>query len=463
MAADAGTLATRIRGAFASVRVRATLGGVVVGAIALSVASVALVTALRLWLMADLVTSLRQLEGELTAQVSAAPDPSGVTFQAAEDQVAQLVGQGGVVLAVTDGLEGEPAIPAGPASSEPVEVTLVVDGEPGPYLAVASPVAAADGDVLTLIVARPLDDVAETVQALGGLLWWGVPILLVVVGLSTWWIVGRALRPVESIRLEVDTISAGVLHRRVQVPRTDDEIARLASTMNRMLDRLEQAQRRQRRFVSDASHELRSPVASIRQHAEVAAAHPETTSLAGLAETVLAEDLRLQGLVDDLLLLARADERSLLGDGSVVDLDDIVLEAVRRLRADPRIAVDGTGITAARVRGDRVSLVRLVDNLTDNAARFARSRVTVVLATDESGWATLTIDDDGQGIPEGDRYRVFERFVRLDDGRARDAGGSGLGLAIAREVAVAHGGSITALGSSLGGARFEVRLPTVEG
>jgi signal transduction histidine kinase len=261
------------------------------------------------------------------------------------------------------------------------------------------------------------------------------------------------------MRREVDTISAGALHRRVPVPGTGDETARLATTMNRMLDRLEQAQQRQRRFVSDASHELRSPVATIRQHAEVAAAHPERTSLTNLADTVLAEDLRLQRLVDDLLLLARADEQMLGPGAASVDLDDLVLDAVRRLRTDPWLSVDGTGIGAARVRGDQALLARLVGNLTENAARHASSRVAVSLSADGAGWAVLGVDDDGSGVAAPDRERVFERFVRLDDGRTRDAGGSGLGLAIAREVALVHGGSISVRDSTLGGARFEVRLP----
>ncbi|MET0771451.1 MAG: HAMP domain-containing sensor histidine kinase [Candidatus Limnocylindrales bacterium] len=434
-----------------------------VGAIALSVASVALVVGLRFWLTADLVASLRQLESEIATQIRATDDPAGIQLRAGDEQVVQVIGSSGRILAASPDGASEPAIPSARRGTEPVEVTLVVDGEAGPYVALGSIVTTATGDPVTLIVARPMDDVIETIQALAGLLWWGVPILLVVVGMSTWWVVGHALRPVDSMRREVDAIGTSALDRRVQVPGTGDEIARLASTMNRMLDRLEDARQRERRFVSDASHELRSPVASIRQHAEVAAAHPEAVSSGDLAETVLAEGLRLQHLVDGLLLLARADEQAIRVDATPVDLDDIVLDAVRRLRSDPRLSVDGTGISAARVRGQRALLVRLVDNLTDNASRFARSRVAVALSADGAGWAVLRVEDDGPGIAAPDRERVFERFVRLDEGRAQGAGGSGLGLAIAREVAMGHGGSITITGSSLGGARFEVRLPTSAG
>ena len=158
-------------------------------------------------------------------------------------------------------------------------------------------------------------------------------------------VVGRALAPVEAIRAEVDAISAAALHRRVPDPPADDEIARLARTMNRMLDRLEQAQARQRRFVSDASHELRSPVASIRQHAEVALAHPDRTTTAELAETVLAEDLRLQRLVEDLLLLTRADEHTLALRRRPVDLDDLVFDEAGGCGRPP-----GCGSTPPRCR-----------------------------------------------------------------------------------------------------------------
>ncbi len=157
-------------------------------------------------------------------------------------------------------------------------------------------------------MARALVDVLDTTTAITRLLIIGLPVMLVVVALTTWFAVGRALAPVEAIRREVDEISAAQLHRRVPQPKADDEIGRLAATMNRMLDRLESARNSQRRFVSDASHELRSPITTIRQHAEVALAHPDRTTTRELADVVLAEEQRMQRLVEDLLLLARADE-----------------------------------------------------------------------------------------------------------------------------------------------------------
>jgi signal transduction histidine kinase len=220
-----------------------------------------------------------------------------------------------------------------------------------------------------------------------------------------------------------------------------------------------EAGERQRRFVADAAHELRSPVASIRQHAEVASAHPETTDVGELATTVGAEGVRLQALVDDLLLLARLDEGAGVAREEV-DLDDLVLAEAERLRATTTDEIRTRDVHAGRVRGEARSLERLVRNLGDNAARHAGT-VAFALAV-EDGHVTLTVDDDGPGIPAADRERVFERFVRLDEGRGRADGGTGLGLAIAREVARAHGGDVTLADSSLGGLRAEVALPSAQ-
>jgi signal transduction histidine kinase len=232
--------------------------------------------------------------------------------------------------------------------------------------------------------------------------------------------------------------------------------------MNRMLGRLEEGQARQRRFIADASHELRSPVASIRQHAEVAISHPELTSVGELSETVYAENRRVERLVDDLLLLARADEHTLQLRRRPVDLDDLVFDEARRLRDATDLRIETTAVSAGRVSGDAASLRRVLRNLGDNAARHARAHVAFALG-EHDGAVQLDVDDDGPGIPADDRQRVFERFVRLDDARARDRGGSGLGLAIVAEVVSAHGGAITISDSGLGGARVQVRFPRPDG
>jgi signal transduction histidine kinase len=229
--------------------------------------------------------------------------------------------------------------------------------------------------------------------------------------------------------------------------------------MNDMLARLDEAHKRQRRLVSDASHELRNPIATIGHHAEVALAHPESTTLEILASDVLAEDLRLQRLAEDLLLLARADERTLELSFRPLDLDDLVLEEARRLGLTTELHIDTSGIGAGRTHGDRAGLQRVVRNLADNAARHATSVVRFSVR-EQDGHVVLEVDDDGKGIPVESRGIVWDRFTRLDDARDRAHGGAGLGLAIVAEIVAAHGGSATVGDAPLGGARFEVILPT---
>jgi signal transduction histidine kinase len=457
MAAEGGgPLAARRGLALASVRVRATLGAVVVGGIVLVLASVALVAALHELLMRDVRTATQDLARAAVAQVSAAEEPGDLTFPDDEDRLIQVRDADGAVIAASPTVEGLGPISQGPPGSV-AELPIRLDDEWVHLFAVTALAETADGRFL-VVAARPFDDVLESTQTLTNLLAVGIPLLLVVVALTTWWVVDRALAPVEAIRREVDGITAGELHRRVPVPASGDEIAGLARTMNRMLARLEDSQLRQRRFVSDASHELRSPIASIRQQVEVAQRHPDRVTLPELADAVLEEDLRLQRLTEDLLLLARADEGTGWAAADEVDLDDLVAEEARRLRADGRLAVDLSGIGAGRVRGDAALLRRMVGNLVDNAARHAWSRVAVGVREDGSR-VVLQVDDDGPGIPDEQRERVFERFVRLDDARSRDGGGAGLGLAIVAEVAAAHGGRASVRSSPLGGARLEVNLP----
>jgi signal transduction histidine kinase len=270
-------------------------------------------------------------------------------------------------------------------------------------------------------------------------------------------VASRALAPVERIRREVELITGDRLDRRVPEPPSRDEVHRLARTMNLMLGRLESSRERQQQFVADASHELRSPLAGIRQTAEVVRAHPGALPEGELAEAVLEESARMQRLVDQLLLLTRADEGVVARADQDVDLDDLALAEARRV-VRSGLDVDTTGVGAGRVRGDVTALGQVVRNLVDNAARHASSVVSVGVR--ETGQLVeLAVEDDGPGVPDDQRDRVFERFVRLDEARARDAGGSGLGLAIVREIVAAAGGDVGVSSSALGGARFVVRLP----
>ncbi|MET9272067.1 HAMP domain-containing sensor histidine kinase [Kribbella sp. NPDC003557] len=312
-----------------------------------------------------------------------------------------------------------------------------------------------------VVVGRPLVDVLDSTRYLTRVLVIGLLLVLVLVALVTWLVAGRVLAPVAAIRREVDEISATELHRRVPTRHSADEIGRLATTMNRMLDRLEHAHDSHRRFVADASHELRSPVASIRQHAEVALAHPDRTTLGALAGTVLAEDLRMQRLIDDLLVLAKADERNIRLPMASIDLDDLVFDEARRLRDRTDLLIGTSAVSAGRVSGDEASLRRLVANLAENAARYARGRIAFGLV-EADGLVVLSVSDDGPGIPPAERDRVFERFVRVGEDRSRADGGSGLGLAIVAQVARTHGGNVQVARSLLGGATLEVRLPAAD-
>lgn len=423
--------------------------------VALLGASIALVAIMGDLLIQSAEEHARSRAAEVGEGVAGFAGAPGLVATREDDEVVQVIDSGGAVVGWSENVAGLPPLANLRLNTS---TRLRLPWDPGvDYLLVATAASLRSGPG-TVMVARALDDVADATRIVSNLLAVGAPLLLLVVAITAWKVVGRALSSVEAIRLEVDAISASEMHRRVPEPTTGDEIARLAVTMNRMLGRLESAQLRQRRFISDASHELRSPVASIRQHAEVALAYPDRVTVGELAETVLAEDLRVQDLVDDLLLLARADEGTLIGVQRTVDLDDLVIEEARRVAATTRLTIDRSGISAGRVRGDPAQLRRLVRNLLDNGARHATFRVAVSVG-EADGWVWLRVDDDGTGIAVEDRARVFERFVRLDDGRGRDEGGAGLGLAIVAEIASGHDGGVTVSEAPGGGARFEVRLP----
>ncbi|MFA5884340.1 MAG: ATP-binding protein [Acidimicrobiia bacterium] len=321
-------------------------------------------------------------------------------------------------------------------------------------LQIRQSVETAQGQI-TLVSQRSLAEVDDTISSITDALLIGFPALVLLVGVLAWYMAGRALRPVEAIRAEAASITHTTIHRRVPVPATHDEISRLASTMNEMLDRLEDASTRQRRFVSDASHELRSPVASIRTQLEVALRRPGRDDWPVVAERVLAEDERLEQAVADLVELARLDEGIAYSDLAEVDLDEVVFEECSRERAIP---VDTSGVSGGRVNGRRDALARAVRNLVDNACRHATARVSVTVQTRDDT-VELVVTDDGPGIAPEDRTRVFERFTRLDEGRARDAGGMGLGLAVVKSIVERHGGSVAIDDADPHGARFVVRIP----
>lgn len=346
---------------------------------------------------------------------------------------------------------------------------LVVDGAPiglqGPVRVVAV-AAGPDADPRTVVVARPIGEVQQSVRLLRTLLLVVYPLLLLGLGLLAWRTVGAALRPVDALRAGAERITGAATSERLPVPPSYDEIQRLAVTLNGMLDRLAGARARQRAFVGDAAHELRSPLASMRTQLEVA----QRLGDQGQPPDELIQDLlidveRLSRLVNDLLLLARADEHAQAGTADPVratepvELRGLLRDAAGRC-AGARVPVRVADGAALWTVGEPDGLRRVLDNLVDNAVRHARSAV-VLDGTDVGSYHLVTVTDDGPGIPAADRERVFERFTRLDDGRASDAGGAGLGLAIVRELVRRHGGTVavTAAPGGQGGARIELHLP----
>ena len=440
-----------------TIRAGTSAAATIIVGIALVAGAAALIATLRHSLIDEVEEAGRAQAIKIARQLeSGRPTVLDVTGSD-DEQLVQVLAPDGSVVASSPNVAGKPAVAQLLPGQARNVLTPLDDDE---FAAVAEDAQTPDGP-RTVLVARALVDVSDATAVVARFLTIGLPILLVVVALTTWFTVGRALAPVEAIRREVDGISAAQLHRRVPQPQAADEIGRLAATMNRMLARLEDSRNSQRRFVSDASHELRSPLTTIREHSEVALAHPDGTTAQELADVVLAEELRMQRLVEDMLLLARADEHATPQRGPV-DLDDLVFNEARRLRSTTGVRVDTSAVGAARVHGDVDALRRVVRNLAENAARHAAGRIDLALS-EHGSEVRLTIDDDGPGIPESERERVLRRFVRLDEARSRDDGGSGLGLAIVDEVVRDHGGSVFIGQSPAGGARVEVRLPAGQG
>lgn len=309
----------------------------------------------------------------------------------------------------------------------------------------------------TVVVGGGSEAVETTATSVALFLAVAAPLVSGVAALASFRLVRRSLSSVGAIRRQVAQISASELTERVPIPETRDEVAALAETMNAMLARIEAGHRAQRQFVGDASHELRSPLATIISTLEVVDAHPELLSSQLAADTLLPEAHRMRNLIDDLLLLARADETGLSVGAEPVVLQDILAGEADRLRRTTALTVD-LAAEPAIVLGAHRTLVRAVRNLADNAARHARTCVELTVHIDGDA-VVLGVADDGAGIPAADRDRVFDRFVRLDGDRSRKAGGSGLGLAIVAEIVAAHGGTISITDRPAGGTVVAVVLP----
>ncbi|GEC08451.1 two-component sensor histidine kinase [Streptomyces spinoverrucosus] len=485
-----------MRRLFGSVRARATLGATLVVAVALVAAGAAVLLSLY-----SNLTQQADAQAERSARAVAADLAGGKRYDQLslddDDRPVQVVDEDGRLVAASEGLERisgtgtdavrpqkrtppvrEPGTGSGDADADdsddsddsgddsddssgaalqPGEIaenasitdgSATIDGEAADYRFAGVAVEVPGQGTFTVYAGGPLAAEQNAVSTAQTVMLIGFPLLLGVVAGVTWLVTGRALHPVEGIRREMAEITASEdLSRRVPEPGTHDEVARLARTTNETLAALETSVERQRRFVADASHELRSPIASLRTQLEVAAAHPELLDLDGAVE----DTVRLQRLAADLLLLARLDAGERPTD-TRVDLAELAREQAAGRKG---VSVEAESLEVA---GSRGQLGRVLANLLDNAQRHARSAVTVAVRR-EGDRAVVRVADDGDGVPEGDRERIFERFVRLDAARSRDEGGAGLGLAIARDVAARHGGTLTVHDAPTGGALFELRLP----
>lgn len=446
-----------------SIRARVTTG---------AVAALTLVMGLSLFLSSFLIremalTQARDMASEEARRITEhivtrrydGPIPDGETIL--RTQVVDW--DTGQVLAGSDAVEGKPQMTderpeegdfrldatvcgriAGPAEND----CLLVVG----YRVTGS----AYGDVLVLAAARSPTILGTSVIEM--VLVGTSLVLLGVAGLIIWHGVGRALRPVERISAQLDTLSVSALNRRLPVPRSHDEIAHLARTANASLARLEEAVTRQRRFVSDASHELRNPIAGMRTKLEVELSDPEPDARSRelLLTGLLSDTERLENIVSDLLELARLDTDVAM-ERERFDLTAVVTREFVDKRRRPEILVHASGPVLVTV--NRLRLVRVITNLVANAERHARSRIDVMVARDGDA-AVVEVHDDGAGIPSMERERIFERFARLRESRERDPGGSGLGLPISREIVQSYGGTLVAGHSDLlGGAVFTLRIP----
>ncbi|MEV4813900.1 sensor histidine kinase [Micromonospora avicenniae] len=445
------------------VRLRLALAAALVVAVALAVSAAVFIFVARLALIGNVDDAASQRAGDVAAALASGNQQQVTQLLQSgpsEQTVVQILDPSGRVEAASTVLAGKaPLSPLRPAAGRSLreQRDLPAAGE-DPFRVVATGVATAAGP-RTVLVGQSLRPVNESGEVVTAVLATGMPILLVVVGVATFWFVGRSLRPVEAIRSRVAGITARDLHARVPVPGTHDEVAALAETMNGMLDRLEVAARSQRRFVADASHELRSPLATIQAGLERLTLTDMPGSAGHHVHLMQRETERLGRLVSDLLLLARVDEHGLSPRREDVDLDDLAYTERSRLAIRHPELLVRTRISPARVSGDGHELGRALRNLTDNAARHARAEVVLrVWADGPDGY--LDVQDDGPGVPADERHRIFERFVRIGDSRSRADGGSGLGLAITREIIAAHSGTVTALPTRPGdGLTVRIRLP----
>ncbi|WP_458315859.1 ATP-binding protein [Mycolicibacterium brisbanense] len=365
----------------------------------------------------------------------------------------QIADAAGVVVQRSDSAPKEPLVPLQDRGSR-VGV-LSPDDDDVRVSTITVPSRA--GGSYTVLVGGGIEPIELMMSTVAQMLAITAPIVALVAAIVTYLLVRRSLRSVETIRSRVSEISASDLAERVPVGRRTDEISALAVTMNEMLARVEAGHNAQRRFVGDASHELRSPLATVVSALEIGVSHPDVLDRTLLTTALLPEARRMQSLVENLLLLARADEHGLPLHRTEVDLDDLANAEVARLKRETPLKITAH-LCAVKVLADPDAVTRMLRNLADNAARHAAGEVAIMVA-EEAGCASLQVADDGPGIPVIQREKVFERFVRLDADRSRRGGGTGLGLAIVAELVAAHDGTVSIGDRDGGGTVVTVQLP----
>lgn len=437
-------LPARMRDRLRPVRARLTLLATALVTVALTIAAVILVLAIHQVLLhaADTATGSRAHQiAEVIAEEGIGGVDTSMLSPTRNVDIVQIVDATGRVLLSSGHASTTPLAPV-----VAVGTSSIVDGATttaaGPeYRATLLGVETPGGPVTIEVGAleRPIDWLVLSVELMCCIVF---PIIVIGMALLTYYFVGRALAPVEIIRRQVAEISGEGLHHRVPVPDTGDEIATLANTMNEMLDRIDTARTQQVQFVNDASHELNSPLTTLVGLLDLARTTGQHIDPDTIDTVMMPEAHRLQSMVADLLLLARADESGIPLRITDVDLDEIVSAEVARLEALGRRHID-VRIVAVRVRGDAEKLSRALRNIADNAARHTRDRLAFTMELSGTGdQVSVTVADDGPGIADADKTRVFERFVRLDTSRERRRGGSGLGLAIVAEIIRAHHGEV---------------------
>ncbi|WP_113698919.1 sensor histidine kinase [Nonomuraea lactucae] len=441
-----------------SLRGRVTLITTIVAAVVLIPVGILGVAMARTWVTAGVVAETRETAERITSELHAGELPLGASIPVpnASVDLIQIVAPGGEVVATSDAARNLPRLAdVWPSPDNPVVHTTNCLPTRCVHLTAARVSPRPDARVVYAGMSTP--SVLAT-SLLETVVFTEIAVLIALTGWATWLIMGRALRPVSEMRAELDEINASDLSRRVTQPMGDDELAGLAASVNGTLARLERSADQQRQFASDASHELRTPIAGLRAQLESAQLYPEDTDLGALVESALRDTDRLEAIITDLLLLARIGSR-VDAAKERIDLAQLVREelAVRNDKIPVRLSV----CENASVDGVRLQLARVLTNLLDNAQRHAEQYVRVSVSIRDDT-AVLAVENDGAEIAEDDRERIFERFTRLDAARSRDIGGTGLGLAIARDVAVAHRGTIRAEGCR-SGARFVLRLPAVQG